>query len=120
MVSSPPANSSARQRATWLAPHGRRKKEILALLLAVLSLTVAGVMAAVPFSTPMGGFWFDAQQFARTGQIVSVFTPCGYPAFLGLALFSGGIPGVIAMQLLLYLAILLAAYAILRLLDLPP
>ncbi len=83
-------------------------------------MTVAGVMAAVPFSTPMGGFWFDAQQFATTGHIVTVFTPCGYPAFLGLALLSGGIPGVIGMQLLLYLAILLTAYAILRLLELSP
>lgn len=119
MVSSSPATSSARPTATWFPPQGRRKRDLLALLLAVLALTVAGVMGFVPFSTPMGGFWFDAQQFARTGHIATVFTPCGYPAFLGLALLSGGIPGVIGMQLLLYLAILLAAYSILRLLDLP-
>ncbi len=78
-------------------------------------VTVA--MVAVPFSTPMGGFSLDARQFAATGQISTVFTPCGYPALLGLGLRAWGNSGAVAIQLALYISILAAVYFILRLLD---
>jgi 4-amino-4-deoxy-L-arabinose transferase-like glycosyltransferase len=62
----------------------------------------------------MGGFWIDAQQFAATGHISSSFTPCGYPALLGLGVRIGGVTAVVAIQVLLYLGILAAVYWILH------
>ena len=85
-------------------------------VLVLLAATVAVSVALVSFSS-VGGFWMDAQQFAATGRITSVFTPFGYPALLGLGLRAGGIAGVIFLQLLLYLLILAAVYGVLRLLH---
>jgi hypothetical protein len=96
---------------------GAQSRKLLILLLLLVILTVTGTVAAVPFSTPMGGFWRDAQQFATTGHISSVFTPCGYPALLGLGFRAAGRTGIVAIQLLLYLLIVAAIYAILRLLG---
>ena len=94
----------------------RHTHRLLAILLVLLPVIVAATVITVPFSTPMGGFWSDAQQFARLGHISSVFTPCGYPAFLGIALRGGGTAGVVTAQFALYVAILLSVYQILRLL----
>ena len=69
---------------------GAKSRNLIALLFLLVMIAVSGVVAAVPFSTPMGGFWRDAQQFATTGHISSVFTPCGYPALLGLGFRAGG------------------------------
>jgi hypothetical protein len=99
---------------------GDKARKLLVPLLLLVILTVTGVVAAVPFSTPMGGFWRDAQQFATTGHISSVFTPCGYPALLGLGFRAAGKTGIVAIQLLLYLLIVAAIYAILRLLRVDP
>jgi hypothetical protein len=93
-------------------------RNLLAALLILVVLAVAVVLVAVPFSTPMGGFWLDAQQFAASGQIRSAFTPCGYPALLGLGLRFAGNAGVLAAQLLPYVLISVAIYLILRLLAL--
>jgi hypothetical protein len=95
---------------------GLKSRNLLALLLLLVTLTVAGTVAVVPFSTPMGGFWRDAQQFATTGHISSVFTPCGYPALLGLGFRAGGRTGIVVIQLLLYALIIGVIYRILRLL----
>jgi 4-amino-4-deoxy-L-arabinose transferase-like glycosyltransferase len=108
VVSSSPAPSI-------LVAH-RQTHRLLAILLVLLPVIVAATVITVPFSTPMGGFWSDAQQFARLGHISSVFTPCGYPALLGIALRGGGTAGVVIAQLLLYVVILLAIYQSLRLL----
>jgi len=86
----------------------------------LLLLCVVGTIGAVPFSWPMGGFWLDAQEFARSGRISSTFTPCGYPALLGLGVRIGGIVAVVAMQLLIYLIIIAAIYSVLRLLAIRP
>jgi hypothetical protein len=93
-----------------------KPRKLLAPLLFILALVVAGTMVVVPFSAPMADFWDDAQQFAATGHISSAFTPCGYPALLGLGLRLGGAAGVITVQLLLYGSIVAAVYLILRLL----
>jgi hypothetical protein len=95
---------------------GAKSRDLIALLFLLVVIAVSGVIAVVPFSTPMGGFWRDAQQFATTGHISSVFTPCGYPALLGLGLRAGGKTGIVAIQLLLYALIVATIYGILRLL----
>jgi hypothetical protein len=92
-------------------------RELLAVLLFLLPVVVAGTVFAVPFSWPMGGFWIDANQFASTGHISTVFTPCGYPALLGLGIRIGGVPAVVTIQLLIYLLIVTTVYSILRLLK---
>jgi hypothetical protein len=94
-----------------------KTRGLLAILLFLLPAIVAGTVIAVPFSWPMGGFWIDANQFAGTGHISTVFTPCGYPALLGLGIRIGGVPAVVAIQLLVYLLIVAAVYFILRLLK---
>jgi hypothetical protein len=96
---------------------GLKSRNLLLLLPLLVVLTVTVVVVAVPFSTPMGGFWSDAQQFATTGHINSVFTPCGYPALLGLGFRAAGRNGIVAIQLLLYVLIVAAIYGILRLLG---
>jgi hypothetical protein len=98
-------------------PGRDQSRNLLVSLLLLVILTVTGAIVAVPFTTPMGGFWSDAQQFANTGHISSVFTPCGYPALLGLGLRAGGRTGIVAIQLLLYALIVAAIYCILRLLG---
>ena len=95
-----------------------RLRGLLAVLVCLLAVIVAGAVIAVPFSWPMGGFWYDANQFASSGHIRTVFTPCGYPALLGLALRAGSNAGVVAMQLLIYVSALIAVYLVLRLLAL--
>jgi hypothetical protein len=95
-----------------------RLRGLLAVLVFLLAVVVAGTVIVVPFSWPMGAFWFDANQFASSGHILTVFTPCGYPALLGTALRAGGNAGVVATQLLIYVSALLAAYLVLRLLAL--
>jgi hypothetical protein len=95
---------------------GAKSRKPLALLFLLVMIAVSGVVAVVPFSTPMGGFWRDAQQFATTGHISSVFTPCGYPALLGLGFRAGGSTGIVTIQLLLYALIVATIYGILRLL----
>ncbi len=95
-----------------------RLRGLLAVLVLLLAVVVAGTMVVVPFSWPMGAFWFDANQFVSSGHIRTVFTPCGYPALLGLALRAGGNAGVVAMQLLIYVSTLIAVYLVLRLLAL--
>jgi hypothetical protein len=94
-----------------------KSRILIGVLLFILSGTVAGMLNTVPFSWPMGGFWADAQQFALTGQINSVFTPCGYPALLGLGVRFGGVTGAIAIQFLIYTGIIAAAYCVLRVLE---
>jgi len=94
-----------------------KSRILIGVLLFALSGTVAGMLNTVPFSWPMGGFWADAQQFALTGHINSVFTPCGYPALLGLGVRLGGVTGAIAIQFLIYTGIIAAAYCILRVLN---
>ncbi len=84
------------------------------VLLFILAGTIAGTLVVVPFSLPMGGFWADAQQLALSGHITSVFTPCGYPALLGLGVRIGGINGAITIQLLIYIGIIAAVYCSLR------
>ena len=93
-------------------------RKLCGVLLFLLAGTVAGVLIAVPFSWPMGGFWIDAQEFASSGHISSSFTPCGYPGLLGLGVRIGGIPAVVTIQVLLYAGIIAAIYRILRLLAL--
>jgi hypothetical protein len=93
-------------------------RRLLVVLLILLPAVVVVTMVVVPFSTPMGGFWSDAQQFAATGRIRSSFTPCGYPALLGIGLRAGGQAGVVALQLLIYAAIIIGVYVVLRLLEL--
>jgi 4-amino-4-deoxy-L-arabinose transferase-like glycosyltransferase len=95
-----------------------KSRKLCGVLLILLAGTIAGTLIAVPFSWPMGDFWMDAQQFAGSGHISSSFTPCGYPGLLGLGVRIGGIPAVVAMQVLLYLGIVAAIYWILRLLAL--
>jgi hypothetical protein len=95
-----------------------QKRRLLAGLTFLLPVIVAEALVVVPFSTPMGGFWSDAQQFAATGHIRSVFTPCGYPTLLGIGLRIGGNSGVVATQLLVYVSIIAAVYTVLRLLEL--
>jgi hypothetical protein len=96
---------------------GTKTRGLLAILLFLLTVIVAGTLIAVPFSWPMGGFWFDANQFANTGHISTVFTPSGYPALLGLGIRIGGVPAVVTIQLLVFLLIVGAVYFILRLLK---
>jgi hypothetical protein len=96
---------------------GTKSRILPLILLFLVILTVVAVVAAVPFSTPMGGFWDDAQEFANTGHISSVFTPCGYPALLGLGFRAAGRNGIVGLQLALYAVILGAIYGILRLLE---
>jgi hypothetical protein len=93
-----------------------KSRDLIALLFLLVVIAVSGVIAVVPLSTPMGGFWRDAQQFATTGHISSIFTPCGYPALLGLGLRAGGKTGIVAIQLFLYALIVATIYGILRLL----
>jgi hypothetical protein len=95
---------------------GAKSRNPIALLFLLVVIAVSGVIAVVPFSTPMGGFWRDAQQFATTGHISSIFTPCGYPALLGLGFRAGGQTGIVSIQLLLYALIVVTIYSILRLL----
>ena len=97
--------------------NGHKDPNLYKLPLALLMVAVMGVLIAVPFTSPMGGFWIDAQQLAVTGHIKSVFTPCGYPALVGLGYRIGGIAGVVATQLLVYVSIVVAVYCILRLLE---
>jgi hypothetical protein len=87
-------------------------------LIICLAVIVINVLFFVPFSWPMGGFWLDAQQFARSGHIGTTFTPCGYPALLGLGVRIGGVTGAIAIQLTVYATTLAAVYYILRALTL--
>jgi hypothetical protein len=95
---------------------GAKSRNLLVSLFLLVILTVTWAVVTVPFSTPMAGFWSDAVQFATTGHISSVFTPCGYPALLGLGFRAGGEGGVVAIQILLYGVIVGAIYSILRLL----
>ncbi len=94
-----------------------KSRYLRGVLFFILAGTVASALIAVPFSWPMGGFWADAQQFASGGRISSTFTPCGYPALLGLGVRMGGIPGVVAIQFVIYIGIIAAVYWILRLLK---
>jgi hypothetical protein len=96
---------------------GTKSRTLPLILLLLVTLTVVVVVAAVPFSTPMGGYWADAQEFAKTGHISSVFTPCGYPALLGLGFRAAGRGGIVGLQLMIYAVIVAAIYGILRLLG---
>jgi hypothetical protein len=95
----------------------QKSRNLCGALLLSLAGTVAGTLVVVPFSWPMGGFWADAQQMAHSGHISSVFTPCGYPALLGVGVRFGGIHGAITIQLLIYIGILTAVYCGLRNLE---
>jgi hypothetical protein len=96
---------------------GPQSRNLLVFLFLLVIFTVTWAVVAVPFSTPMAGFWSDAAQFATTGHIGSAFTPCGYPALLGLGFRADGESGVVTIQLLLYGVIVGAIYTILRLLG---
>ena len=62
----------------------------------------------------MPGFWSSAQAFASSGHISYVFTPCGYPALVGLGVRLGGRAGPVVIQLLIYALILFAVFTTLR------
>jgi hypothetical protein len=96
---------------------GTKSRILLLILLLLVIVTVVVAVAAVPLSTPMGGFWDDAQEFANTGHISSVFTPCGYPALLGLGFRAAGQNGIVVLQLVIYAVILAAIYGLLRVLG---
>lgn len=91
-------------------------RSLIVALFVLLAGTVGWVVIAVPFSTPMPGFWHDAQEFASFRSISNVFTPCGYPALVGLGVRLGGRAGPIIIQLLIYAFILFAVFTTLRLL----
>ena len=84
----------------------------------LLTVTVGWIVATVPFSTPMPGFWYSAQEFAASGHISYIFTPCGYPALVGLGIRLGGGAGPVVTQLLIYALIIFTVYTVLRLLKL--
>jgi hypothetical protein len=94
-----------------------QSRNLVGLLVSLLAVTVGCAVVAVPFSTPMPGFWDSAREFAATGHISNVFAPCGYPGLLGLGVRFGGVGGAVALQLLIYLLILVAVYMTLLLLD---
>jgi hypothetical protein len=91
-------------------------RSLIVALFLLLAGTVGWVVIAVPFSTPMPGFWYNAQEFASSGHIRYVFTPCGYPALVGLGVRLGGRAGPVIIQLLIYALILFAVFTTLRLL----
>src|ERR1700722_18580045 len=95
--------------------HAKLRSLIVAMFL-LLAGTVGWAVIAVPFSTPMPGFWYNAQEFASSGHISYVFTPCGYPALVGLGVRLGGRTGPVIIQLLIYALILFAVFTVLRLL----
>jgi hypothetical protein len=95
-------------------------KRSLLILLAVTALLSIAVALRVPISYAMPAYLADAEEWAKSGRIADTFTPLAYPLFAGLAYRLGGIPGLLATQVLLQIAIAAVGYGILRELRLPP
>jgi hypothetical protein len=68
----------------------------------------------------MPGYLTDIQLWSPSNPIADTFTPLAYPLFLAPAFRLAGLHGVLAMQALLYLAIVALAFDILQRLALPP
>ena len=85
-----------------LRDKNRRLLAILLFLLPSLSLVLSS-----PYRSPAHGGVLDrCQPIRRNGAHSYCLTPCGYPRFSGWAFASAVIPGVVAVQLLVYLSII--------------
>lgn len=94
-----------------------RRPSAAVLLVATVCAAVVGVR--IPAQFPMPGYFADIQEWAASGRIADTFTPLAYPLFAGAAFRVAGVPGVIWLQALLFVAMALAAMGILRRLGLP-
>ncbi len=86
-------------------------------LLALASSLILLVFVKTPFSKSMPSHWDLAQQLLQGKRLADTAYPIGYPVFLALNLYWGGLWGVFLSQGILYLAILFLSYRLLRALE---
>ena len=93
-----------------------RNRLALPALLAFASLLAAFIVVRTPLSgQPMA----QTLEWAQTGRISSTFLPVAYPLFSGIGYRTAGMHGIIAMQVILYLLIVLFSFMTLTSLRLP-
>jgi hypothetical protein len=85
-----------------------------AMLLGLPVLLAIAMVCLLPVSVPMPAYLQDAQEYARTGRITDIFFPLGYAFFTGLSIRILGVHGPVALEVLLYLLIVISVWAIAR------
>jgi hypothetical protein len=87
------------------------------LVLAILCALVIGLRVPVQF--PMPGYFEDIRAWAFIGRIDDTFTPLAYPLFAAPVYKLAGAAGIVALQGVLYVALVYVAIRLLERLQLP-
>ena len=95
-------------------------RRLVAVWLALATLLCVAFALRLPVTVPEPVYFADAKAWSPSTPIADTFTPLAYPLFLGPALRIAGTGGVLALQAVLQLAMVAAAFALLLLLEASP